>query len=141
MEDVIRMGTATKAKALGRSDLAGKTGTTNDAFDAWFAGFQPNLVAVSWIGFDQPKSLGARETGGAAALPIWVSFMSKALNNVPESPWQVPEGVVARTTETERGPVTEYFLQEFQSTNPQLGLSGSSDSDSAPIEEIKDQLF
>lgn len=141
MEDVIRMGTATKAKALGRSDLAGKTGTTNDAFDAWFAGFQPNLVAVSWIGFDQPKSLGARETGGAAALPIWVSFMSKALNNVPESPWQVPEGVVARTTETERGPVTEYFLQEFQSTNPQLGLSGSSDTDSAPIEEIKDQLF
>jgi len=141
MGDVIRMGTATKAKALGRNDLAGKTGTTNDAFDAWFAGFQPNLVAVTWIGFDQPKSLGARETGGAAALPIWVSFMNKALANVPESPWQVPDGVIAKTTETERGPLTEYFFQEFQSTNPQLGLSGSADSESAPIDEIKEQLF
>lgn len=141
MGDVIRMGTATKAKALGRNDLAGKTGTTNDAFDAWFAGFHPNLVAVTWIGFDQPKSLGARETGGAAALPIWVSFMNKALNNMPESPWEVPEGVIAKTTETERGPITEYFYQEFQSTNPQLGLSGGGDSDAAPIEEIKEQLF
>nr|WP_314901510.1 penicillin-binding protein 1A [uncultured Deefgea sp.] len=141
MGDVIRMGTATKAKALGRNDLAGKTGTTNDAFDAWFAGFHPNLVAVTWIGFDQPKSLGARETGGAAALPIWVSFMNKALSNMPESPWEVPEGVIAKTTETERGPITEYFYQEFQSTNPQLGLSGGGDSDAAPIEEIKEQLF
>ncbi|QZA76866.1 penicillin-binding protein 1A [Deefgea tanakiae] len=141
MGDVIRMGTATKAKALGRNDLAGKTGTTNDAFDAWFAGFHPNLVAVTWIGFDQPKSLGARETGGAAALPIWVNFMNKALNNMPESPWEVPEGVIAKTTETERGPITEYFYQEFQSTNPQLGLSGGGDSDAAPIEEIKEQLF
>ncbi|MBM5572792.1 PBP1A family penicillin-binding protein [Deefgea chitinilytica] len=141
MGDVIRMGTATKAKALGRNDLAGKTGTTNDAFDAWFAGFQPNLVAVTWIGFDQPKSLGARETGGAAALPIWVSFMNKALANVPESPWQIPDGVIAKTTETERGPLTEYFFQEFQSTSPQLGLSGSADSESAPIDEIKEQLF
>ncbi|MGL4517208.1 MAG: penicillin-binding protein 1A [Shewanella sp.] len=141
MGDVIRMGTATKAKALGRNDLAGKTGTTNDAFDAWFAGFHPNMVAVTWIGFDQPKSLGARETGGAAALPIWVSFMNKALNNMPESPWEVPAGVIAKTTETERGPITEYFYQEFQSTNPQLGLSGGGDSDAAPIEEIKEQLF
>ena len=141
MGDVIRMGTATKAKALGRNDVAGKTGTTNDAFDAWFAGFQPNLVAITWIGFDQPKSLGARETGGAAALPIWVNFMNKALSNMPESPWEMPDGVIAKTTETERGPITEYFYQEFQSTNPQLGLSGGVETESAPIEEIKEQLF
>ena len=141
MGDVIRMGTATKAKALGRNDVAGKTGTTNDAFDAWFAGFQPNLVAITWIGFDQPKSLGARETGGAAALPIWVNFMNKALSNMPESPWEMPDGVIAKATETERGPITEYFYQEFQSTNPQLGLSGGVETESAPIEEIKEQLF
>ncbi len=142
MADVIRMGTATKAKALGRNDLAGKTGTTNDAIDAWFAGFQPSLVTITWIGFDQPKSLGARETGGAAALPIWVNFMSKALKNVPEAPWQMPEGLIAKTTETERGPITEYFYQEFQSTNPQLGLNGDGgESEVAPIDDIKDQLF
>ncbi|WP_254456598.1 penicillin-binding protein 1A [Deefgea piscis] len=141
MGDVIKMGTATKAKVLGRSDLAGKTGTTNDAYDAWFAGYQANLVTITWIGFDQPKSLGARETGGGAALPIWVNFMGKALKDIPESPWVMPDGVTSRTTETERGPITEYFYQEFQSTNPQLGLSGGSETEAAPIDEIKEQLF
>ncbi|WP_255587999.1 penicillin-binding protein 1A [Deefgea piscis] len=141
MGDVIKMGTATKAKVLGRSDLAGKTGTTNDAYDAWFAGYQANLVTITWIGFDKPKSLGARETGGGAALPIWVNFMGKALKDIPESPWVMPDGVISRTTETERGPITEYFYQEFQSTNPQLGLSGGSETEAAPIDEIKEQLF
>ncbi|WP_410500129.1 penicillin-binding protein 1A [Chitinibacter sp. S2-10] len=145
MEDVIKMGTATKAKALGRNDLAGKTGTTNDAYDAWFAGFHPQLVAVTWMGFDQPRSLGARETGGAAALPIWVNFMSSALRNVPEAPKAVPEGIITKTSETERGTIVEYYLQEFPSTNSELGLGGGGgnnvDSDAQALEEIKELLF
>ncbi|MFJ4292441.1 penicillin-binding protein 1A [Cupriavidus sp. NPDC089707] len=96
LRDVVRFGTANSAKQrLGRNDLAGKTGTTNDAVDAWFAGYTPNLVAIAWMGYDQPKSLGVRETGGGLALPIWVSYMSKALKGVPESPERpAPEGVL-----------------------------------------------
>ncbi|MWL88649.1 penicillin-binding protein 1A [Cupriavidus sp. SW-Y-13] len=96
LREVVRSGTANPAKQrLGRNDLAGKTGTTNDAVDAWFAGYTPKLVAIAWMGYDQPKSLGVRETGGGLALPIWVGYMSKALKGVPESPdRQAPEGVV-----------------------------------------------
>ncbi|QLI81961.1 penicillin-binding protein 1A [Chitinibacter fontanus] len=145
MEDVIKMGTATKAKVLGRNDLAGKTGTTNDAFDAWFAGFNPNLVAITWIGFDQPRSLGARETGGAAALPVWVKFMSTALNNIPENSKTIPEGVTSKTIETEKGVQTEYYLQEYPNTNSELGLGGGGgqedSSGTQPLGEIKELLF
>src|SRR5207253_9123261 len=84
MQDVTKVGTAARAARLGRSDLAGKTGTTNEFVDAWFAGYQPSLVAISWIGFDQPKTLGRNQTGGVVALPIWVSYMEKALKDVPE---------------------------------------------------------
>ncbi|WP_420994457.1 penicillin-binding protein 1A [Cupriavidus sp. 30B13] len=96
LRDVVRTGTANSAKQrLGRNDLAGKTGTTNDAVDAWFAGYTPKLVAIAWMGYDQPKSLGVRETGGGLALPIWVGYMSKMLKGVPELPErQAPEGVV-----------------------------------------------
>ncbi len=87
MRGVARSGTAASAsKSLGRSDVAGKTGTTNRSVDAWFAGYTPQLVAVTWLGFDQPTSLGDRETGGGAALPIWINFMSKALKGIPASP-------------------------------------------------------
>ncbi|KAF0814079.1 Penicillin-binding protein 1A [Andreprevotia sp. IGB-42] len=141
MQDVVRFGTAARAnRALGRPDLAGKTGTTNDTNDAWFAGFQPSLVAIAWVGFDQPRSLGGRETGGAAALPIWINFMSKALRNVPVYQYPVPEGVSAQTIEGEKGSFTEYFFSEFTQTNPELGL-GSGGGVSQPLDEIKDQLF
>ncbi|QLG89717.1 penicillin-binding protein 1A [Chitinibacter bivalviorum] len=142
MGDVIKMGTATKAKVLGRNDMAGKTGTTNDAYDAWFAGFTPQLVAITWIGFDQPRSLGARETGGAAALPVWINFMSTALKDIPELPKVVPDGIITKTTETENGPITEYYLQEYPNTNAELGLGGSSEGgDNQPLGEIKELLF
>ena len=95
MHDVVRRGTATRALALKRSDLAGKTGTTNDFVDAWFCGYQPTLVGVAWIGFDQPKKLGNGETGGSAALPIWLGYMEKALKNVPESHMPTPEGLIS----------------------------------------------
>lgn len=85
LRDVIQHGTGYAAMKLGRNDLGGKTGTTNDAKDAWFSGFSPDLVAVAWVGFDQPRSLGRREYGGVAALPIWSDYMGKALADTPES--------------------------------------------------------
>ncbi len=93
LREVIRSGTGAKALSLGRSDLAGKTGTTNDSHDAWFAGYNPNLVAVAWVGYDQPKKLGERETGGGLALPIWIDYMRTALKRYPEGMRPIPEGV------------------------------------------------
>lgn len=97
MHDVVRRGTATRALQLKRGDLAGKTGTTNDFVDAWFCGYQPTIVGVAWIGFDQPKKLGNGETGGSAALPIWIGYMDKALKNVPETFMPPPPGLITVT--------------------------------------------
>jgi penicillin-binding protein 1A len=94
MQDVTRIGTGARAARLGRSDLAGKTGTTNEFVDAWFAGYQPALVAVAWVGFDQPKTLGRNQTGGVIALPIWVGYMEKVLSDIPDTPRTLPDGVV-----------------------------------------------
>ena len=118
MQDVVERGTATRAKQLNRTDLAGKTGTTNDHVDAWFCGYQTGLVAVAWIGFDNPKSLGEHETGGRAALPIWVNYMGKVLQNVPMSPPISPQGVItarvnpATGLRVSHGGIMEHFLQE-----------------------------
>ncbi len=122
MKDVVARGTAVKAKSIGRGDLAGKTGTTNDQFDAWFAGYNPNQVAVVWIGYDKPKSLGRDETGGKAALPIWINYMTAALKNVPETVYKVPEGVLSIKIDPWTGTAVEneedegrydYFYHEF----------------------------
>ena len=94
MKDVVRFGTAAKAMVLKRTDLAGKTGTTNDSVDAWFAGYQAKLVGIAWIGFDQPRNLGNRETGGGLALPIWIGYMQKALKDIPIEERPLPQGVV-----------------------------------------------
>ena len=120
MQDVVAKGTAVKAKSLGRQDLAGKTGTTNNQVDAWFAGFNPKQVAITWIGFDQPRSLGKDETGGKAALPIWIRYMSTALRGVPDVPYNVPDGVVkiringatGTQIDEDEGGIYEYFYQE-----------------------------
>lgn len=93
MKDVVRFGTAAHAMQLGRTDLAGKTGTTNDQVDAWFCGFNPSLVAVAWIGFDQPRTLGGSETGAQAALPMWMLYMGKVLKGVPETTLPMPDGI------------------------------------------------
>ncbi|HET6344341.1 MAG TPA: penicillin-binding transpeptidase domain-containing protein, partial [Myxococcota bacterium] len=130
MRDVVRMGTASRAASLGRQDLAGKTGTTNDHIDAWFAGFMGRLVAVSWIGFDTPANLGPNETGGQAALPIWMAYAAKVLKDVPETEYAQPSGVVAVNI----NPITglrepggasrtlEWFYQESQ---PPVGEEGT----------------
>ena len=114
LRDVTIYGTGARASAtLKRHDLAGKTGTTNDQVDAWFCGYQQTVVACSWIGFDQPQNLGRRETGGSAALPIWIGFMSKALKNVPESFLPAPDGIVSvAIPDNGRGPGRELFYKE-----------------------------
>ncbi|WP_237218994.1 penicillin-binding protein 1A [Rhodoferax aquaticus] len=95
LQEVTRSGTAARAQAtLKRPDVYGKTGTTNDSMDAWFAGYQPTLAAVTWIGYDTPRKLGDRETGGGLSLPVWISFMESALKGVPISEPPAPEGVV-----------------------------------------------
>jgi penicillin-binding protein 1A len=94
LQEVTKTGTAASARVkLGRSDIAGKTGTTNDSHDAWFAGYNPKVVAIAWIGFDKPTSLGDRETGGGLALPMWISYMSVALKDAPTEAREVPSGV------------------------------------------------
>ncbi len=95
LRGVVRKGTARRALSLHRSDLGGKTGTTNDYVDAWFCGYSPKLVAVTWVGFDQPQKLGRGETGGTAALPIWIDYMRAALVDVPETHLEMPDGLVS----------------------------------------------
>jgi len=120
MQDVVRRGTAAGANKLGRTDLAGKTGTTNDHRDTWFAGFQATRVAVAWMGYDQPRPLGSSETGGITALPMWVQYMGEVLKDVPEMPFTPPPGLVAVQIDPLTGNTlpngegtTEYFYQEF----------------------------
>ncbi len=103
LRDVIRVGTARRALELKRGDLAGKTGTTNDLRDAWFAGFNPELVAAAWVGFDNHAPLGDEETGGRAALPAWMRFMEAALKDVPEQPYPIPAGIVTLRIDPESG--------------------------------------
>lgn len=138
MQDVARIGTAAKARELGRYDLAGKTGTTNNHRDAWFAGYNPKQVAVAWIGFDQPRSLGGRETGGVAALPIWIQYMAGALRGVPDTPYPVPDGIVSvkinpqtgeRATETEGGFYESFYL-EFTPPEPDANTDPVRETDS-----------
>jgi penicillin-binding protein 1A len=128
---VAQRGTGAGTNVLGRTDLAGKTGTTNDAFDGWFAGYQNSLVAVAWMGFDQPKTLGSREFGAQLALPIWVSYMGRALRGVPQTQMPMPEGVTTINN--------ELFFDNFTPGNgfiASLGVSGGSgngsDEDSTP---------
>ena len=94
MRDVVRRGTGRRALALGRADLAGKTGTSNERRDAWFSGFNQNIVATAWVGFDQERTLGSREEGSRTALPMWMYFMAAALKDSPEAPLPRPSGIV-----------------------------------------------
>ena len=106
LQEVTRSGTAARAQAtLKRPDLYGKTGTTNDSMDAWFAGYQPTLAAVTWIGYDTPRKLGDRETGGGLSLPVWISFMETALKNIPVMEPEPPEGIVRLNN--------EWYFEEF----------------------------
>ena len=124
LQEVTRSGTAARASvALKRTDLYGKTGTTNDSNDAWFAGYQRSLVAVAWVGYDTPKKLGDRETGGGLALPIWIDFMAVALKGVAVSEPTAPEGVVNVNG--------EWFFEEFTRNQGVTNL-GTNENRDAP---------
>lgn len=112
MQDVVARGTARRARSLGRTDLAGKTGTTNDENDAWFAGFNGQLVAVAWIGFDQMRPLGRGEAGGRAALPMWIDFMRKALDGQPNSTMERPPGLVTVRIDPATGELATYGTED-----------------------------
>ena len=121
MGEVIDRGTARRAKELGRSDLAGKTGTTNDLYDAWFTGFNSELVATAWVGYDEQQSMGPKESGGRAALPMWVDYMAVALEDVPEDDLIQPEGIATVRIDKKTGKLAtpgaagsyfEYFREE-----------------------------
>ncbi len=125
LRDVVQFGTATGAKVLGRQDLAGKTGTTNEQRDAWFNGYTSSNAATAWIGFDDFSPLGNKETGGVAALPMWVEFMQTALKGTPETPLVPPEGIVKAfidpetgmlTPETNKTGIWEFFQDELAPT-------------------------
>lgn len=123
LQEITRTGTAARAQAtLKRPDLYGKTGTTNDSVDAWFAGFQPTIAAVTWIGYDTPRNLGSRETGGGLSLPVWISFMEKALKGVPVMEPTVPAGVVNSGG--------EWFYEEY-ARNAGVGSVGLDDRSTA----------
>jgi penicillin-binding protein 1A len=120
MKDVITRGTGRRALALGRADLRGKTGTTNDNVDTWFNGFNDSLIASVWVGRDDPVSLGDGEEGARTAVPIWVDYMREALRGVPEKPRTIPEGIVelkvnaltGGTKDADLDPVFEYFRSD-----------------------------
>jgi penicillin-binding protein 1A len=110
LKDVAKYGTGARAwRDLHRSDVAGKTGTTNDAKDVWFDGYTPDLVTVAWVGYDKPKSLG-RQYGATLALPIWLDFMRVALAKYPERQLPMPTGIVSEAGGTWKGD-TEYYYQ------------------------------
>lgn len=143
MQDVVKHGTAIRAMQLGRQDLAGKTGTTSDSIDAWFCGFQPTVVGISWIGFDQPRTLGDKETGGGAALPMWMSYMEKVLRDVPQATYTAPDGIVtARINESghrdDNGSRVEYFYKE---NVPSVQVAPNPSEATPQTDIIKDQLF
>mgnify|MGYP001047665159 FL=1 len=149
MGDVIRFGTGRRALALGRSDLAGKTGTSNDIRDTWFSGFNADLVATAWVGFDEERTLGGQEQGSRTALPMWIYYMREALRGLPEHRLPMPEGVVtarvSRTTGEPAGPdnadaVFEYFLAGQMAGEPGAnGEAGASTAVTAP--PAQDQIF
>ena len=130
MKDVVRNGTAARALSLGRTDLAGKTGSTNDFRDAWFCGFSSTLVGVAWVGFDQPRSLGRNETGGRVALPIWTAYMRHALKGVQQTAPALPPGIRHMPVVDDGPPVLggrqEYFYAEYvreRESHPSLDTS------------------
>ncbi|MBT3205919.1 MAG: penicillin-binding protein 1A [Gammaproteobacteria bacterium] len=103
IREVVRRGTAVRAKALGRTDIAGKTGTTNDQKDAWFSGFNDQVVTTAWVGFDNQKPLGSRETGGRAALPMWIEYMREALAGLPINLEEQPDEIVTVRIDSDTG--------------------------------------
>ncbi|MCX7092769.1 MAG: penicillin-binding protein 1A [Methylobacter sp.] len=149
LRDVVQHGTATGAKVLGRQDLAGKTGTTNEQRDAWFNGYAQSNVATAWVGFDDFSPLGSAETGGVAALPMWIEFMRVALKDRPETPLEMPEGIVKAfispetgllTASANKGGIWEFFQAEHVPARFASSGNSSPDADRSD-EKTTESLF
>jgi penicillin-binding protein 1A len=155
MREVVQRGTAVRAKELGRKDIAGKTGTTNDQIDAWFSGFNDQVVTTSWVGFDNQRSMGGRETGGRAALPMWMDFMRIALDGQPENLEEQPVGLVTIRIDAETGKragveTRQSLFEIFREENaPREVLAKSTTNDSRGVvisipeteDEIVEEVF
>jgi penicillin-binding protein 1A len=137
LQEVTRSGTAMRAQsALKRGDIYGKTGTTNDSMDAWFAGYHASLTAVTWIGYDTPRKLGDRETGGGLSLPVWITYMQHALKNTPVSGMPVPAGVVFEGN--------DWYFSEYTQGNgvTTLGLDGKpGEGEGAAVDPEKKKIL
>lgn len=143
LRDVIQRGTGVRARVLERNDLAGKTGTTNDEYDAWFSGFNHRYVTTTWIGFDGFQPLGRAEAGAAASLPVWIDYMKVALEGVPEEVTSQPEGIVTMRIDAETGllagkntreAIFEIFRQDTAPTEESTGVAGAYPFDGATPE-------
>ncbi len=140
LQDVIKRGTGRRALALGRGDLAGKTGTTNESKDAWFSGYNADYVTTVWVGFDQPETLGRREYGGTAALPIWMNFMGAALKGKPEHQLPEPEGILSLRIDPVSGraatpgtPNAYFELFKAEDTPPSVNELGNGSAPGSPL--------
>jgi len=148
LRDTVSYGTAQAANVLERKDLAGKTGTTNDHRDAWFNGFNSDLVAIAWIGFDHNQPLGKGETGGRAALPMWINYMRVVLDGVPEKPLVPPAGIVTATIDRDTGKpapagpntMLEYFFEGTVESGADVLEGGTSPATPAP-DNVREGLF
>jgi penicillin-binding protein 1A len=150
MKDVVRFGTGRKAMALGRNDLAGKTGTTNDQKDAWFSGYNADVVTTVWIGFDRLKPLGNREAGASAALPLWIDYMRTALDGIPERTLEQPDGLVTVRIDPENGllagpntlsPIFETFRESLVPVEHSQDVRSPSTITGNEGPEMPEQLF
>ncbi|MGY3259637.1 penicillin-binding protein 1A [Pseudomonas chlororaphis] len=140
LEDVIKLGTGRRALALGRTDLAGKTGTTNESKDAWFSGYNADYVTTVWTGFDQPESLGRREYGGTVALPIWMNYMGAALKDKPAHTQAEPEGILSLRVDPVSGraatpgtPNAYFELFKSEDTPPSVNELGNGYAPGSPL--------
>lgn len=151
MREVVNRGTAVRAKALGRADIGGKTGTTNDQVDAWFSGFNDQIITSTWVGFDNQQTLGNRETGGRAALPMWLEYMKSALDGSPENLEEQPEGLVTIRIDGKTGERAgqdtvnsqfEIFRVEYAPEEKVITKSsnGSADQSTVSIAESEDEI-
>jgi penicillin-binding protein 1A len=151
MREVVKRGTAVRARALGRADIAGKTGTTNDQIDAWFSGFNDQIITSTWVGFDNQRTLGNRETGGRAALPMWLEYMKSALDGSPENLEEQPEGLVTIRIDGKTGERAgrdtinsrfEIFRVEYAPEEKVIAKSsnGSADQPTFSIAESEDEI-
>ena len=147
MMDVVRRGTGARAMELGRRDLAGKTGTTNEQRDAWFSGYNSHIVTSVWVGFDNHDPLGRRELGGRAALPVWIEYMRTALDGVEETIPEMPDGIARARINPKTGLLAPLeaegtIMEVFEvGCMPEMQESSQGEQQDVPLEEDPYEIY